>query len=143
YVMGVRGCPSADHAGLAGHIVQMLFATDPPRLTDCEYALVNFCRRALRRLLSRWGSCGVGLCGISSFGDGNCALFKVSNKLWRQSRFLQMMLTKTSVDRAHRFDILLPNGEQTLDVSSLAHSCAKGRGKLARLIESCSFESRF
>jgi hypothetical protein len=77
YVMGVRRRPPADGAGLGCHIV-MLLATDPPRLTDGQYAFVNFCCVTLRRLRGR-GALGDALTGIVTFGKSNRAVLEMSD----------------------------------------------------------------
>ena len=65
-MVSMRWRPSADGAGLAGDVAQMLFTANSFRLTNCQYALVDFCCRVLRMLRSI-GSCGVGLSSIGGF----------------------------------------------------------------------------
>jgi hypothetical protein len=52
-------------------------------------------------------------------------------------------LFQTPVQSAHSFDILFPNGEQKLDVSSLAHGFAKRSGKFTWSIEARFIGTRY
>ena len=85
YVMGVRWRPSADGAGLAGDVAQMLFAANSSWFTDFQDALVNFCGRALLMLRTRGASCRIGLSRVGFFGESNGALLEMSDQLWGEA----------------------------------------------------------
>ena len=78
---------------------------------------------------------GIGLSGIRLFGESDRAVLQMGNQLWRKACFLQMVLIKISVDRAHRFDILLPQREQNLDVSSRAQASRRAAANSLGLLK--------
>ena len=86
----------------------------------------------------RWSDVvSVLLASVLRFNQGDGTVLQVCHQLRRNPRPRQRVLFQTSVESAHGFDILFPNGEQKLDVSRLAHRLAKRSGKCTRLVEAC------
>ena len=86
-----------------------------------------------------WTSSLPAACRLNQ-SDG--ALLEVGHELGRNPRPRQVLLLQAAVESAHGFDILLPDGEQELDVLSLAHRLAKRAGKLTWFVEACFLGTR-
>jgi hypothetical protein len=71
------------------------------------------------------------------FDERDGALLQVAYELRRNTRVRQMVLFEAPVEGTHRLDILLPDGEQELDIISFSHRVTEGIGELAWLVEAC------
>jgi hypothetical protein len=98
----------------------MLFATDPLRLTQGKGALINLGAFRTRR-------CEAGRSWILSaslvhgLNEGDGTLLEVGHELRRNPGLRQRILFEAPVQRPHGIDVLLPDGEQELDVTSFSH----------------------
>ena len=79
------------------------------------------------------------LAAVLRFNQGDGTVFEVRHQLRRNPRPRQGVLFQASVESAHGFDILFPDGKQKLDVSRFAHGLAKRSGKFTRLVEARLF----
>ena len=134
YVVRVRGSAPTDEAGLACHEVKMLLAAHAFRFAEGENTFVDFGARPFGQCFRHRGMTGaVG----SAFGfyqrDG--ALLQVAYQLRRDPRPRQSVLPQAPIQSSHSIDVLLPDGEQELNVVGFAHGLAKGTGKFAWPIE--------
>ena len=133
-VMGVARRSPANETGLLGHKAQMLLGSDPLWFADGKHALVDLgARTVLGCLIGRSRQLFLAASLRLSKGDG--AVLQVCHQLGRNSGPWQGVLLQAPVQGAHGFDILFPNGEKKLDISSLAHGLTKRGGKFAGSIE--------
>jgi hypothetical protein len=133
-VMRMARRSPTNKTGLLGDKAQMLLGSDPLWFADGKHALVDLGARTVM-------GCVVGrgrqllLAANLRLSKGDGAVLQVCHQLGRNSGPWQGVLLQAPVQGAHGFDILFPNGEKKLDISSLAHGLTKRGGKFAGSIE--------
>ena len=81
------------------------------------------------------------LASIIRFSEGDRAVLQVCHQLRRYARPWQRVLFQAAVQGAHGVDILLPYGEQKLNVLSLTHDVTKRGSKFTGSIEACPIDT--